>query len=114
VVAEFERFARSVAAGPPPGESDDFPLTISNPTNSSTVTSPINIVASAQPAHDHRDGRRQSGIHLRNSAERRRFFAGAAERDQQHSESARLAIVRRVAVGTPFHVWLDQVTLTAK
>jgi hypothetical protein len=34
---------------PPPQGSDDFPLTISSPTNSSTVTSPINVVASAQP-----------------------------------------------------------------
>ncbi len=34
---------------PPPTGSDDFPLTVSSPTNSSTVTSPINIVASAQP-----------------------------------------------------------------
>jgi hypothetical protein len=34
---------------PPPGGSDDFPLTVSNPANSSTVTSPITVVASAQP-----------------------------------------------------------------
>jgi hypothetical protein len=34
---------------PPPGGSTDFPLTVSNPTNSSTVTSPIHVVASAQP-----------------------------------------------------------------
>lgn len=34
---------------PPPGGSTDFPLTVSSPTDSSTVTSPINVVASAQP-----------------------------------------------------------------
>jgi len=37
------------AQEPPPGGSDDFPLTVSSPTNSSTVTSPLNVVASAQP-----------------------------------------------------------------
>jgi hypothetical protein len=34
---------------PAPKPSTDFPLTISSPTDSSTVTSPINVVASAQP-----------------------------------------------------------------
>jgi hypothetical protein len=33
----------------PPAGSDDFPLTISNPTAGGSVTSPINIVASATP-----------------------------------------------------------------
>lgn len=37
------------AQEPPPGGSDDFPLTVSTPTNSATVTSPINVVASAKP-----------------------------------------------------------------
>jgi hypothetical protein len=34
---------------PPPSGSNDFPLTISNPTDGGTVTSPINVVASANP-----------------------------------------------------------------
>lgn len=34
---------------PPPQGSDDFPLTISSPTDGGTVTSPINVVASANP-----------------------------------------------------------------
>src|SRR5438874_12785667 len=34
---------------PPPAGSNDFPLSISNPTDGSTVTSPINVVASASP-----------------------------------------------------------------
>ncbi|MFL6444647.1 MAG: hypothetical protein ACJ713_12605, partial [Candidatus Sulfotelmatobacter sp.] len=34
---------------PPPPGSNDFPLTISNPTDGGTVTSPINVVASANP-----------------------------------------------------------------
>lgn len=37
------------AQEPPPGGSDNFPLTISSPTDSATVTSPINVVASAKP-----------------------------------------------------------------
>src|ERR1700722_1325117 len=36
-------------ATPPPAGSNDFPLTVSNPTASSSVTSPINVVASATP-----------------------------------------------------------------
>jgi hypothetical protein len=34
---------------PPPAGSNDFPLTISNPTEGGTVTSPINVVANANP-----------------------------------------------------------------
>jgi len=34
---------------PPPPGSNDFPLTISNPTDGVTVTSPMNVVASATP-----------------------------------------------------------------
>ncbi len=34
---------------PPPAGSNDFPLTISNPVDSATVTSPINVVANATP-----------------------------------------------------------------
>ena len=34
---------------PPPAGSNDFPLTVSNPVDSATVTSPINVVASATP-----------------------------------------------------------------
>ncbi len=33
----------------PPAGSDDFPLTISNPTEGASVTSPINVVATATP-----------------------------------------------------------------
>ena len=40
--------APSAQVPPPPG-SNDFPLTISNPTDGGTVTSPINVVASANP-----------------------------------------------------------------
>lgn len=35
----------------PPAGSDDFPLTISSPTNGASVTSPINVVASATPTN---------------------------------------------------------------
>src|SRR5215471_20969926 len=34
---------------PPPPGSNDFPLTISNPTDGSSLTSPLNVVASATP-----------------------------------------------------------------
>ncbi len=34
---------------PPPAGSNDFPLSVSNPTDSATVTSPMNVVASATP-----------------------------------------------------------------
>jgi hypothetical protein len=34
---------------PPPAGSNDFPLTISSPTEGGTVTSPINVVANANP-----------------------------------------------------------------
>jgi hypothetical protein len=34
---------------PPPTPSDDFPLTVSNPTSGVSLTSPINVVASATP-----------------------------------------------------------------
>jgi hypothetical protein len=34
---------------PPPAGSNDFPLTISNPIEGGTVTSPINVVANANP-----------------------------------------------------------------
>src|SRR5205085_12388418 len=34
---------------PPPAGSNDFPLTISSPTDGGTVTSPINVVANASP-----------------------------------------------------------------
>lgn len=40
--------APSAQVPPPPG-SNDFPLTISNPTDGGTVTSPLNVVASADP-----------------------------------------------------------------
>jgi hypothetical protein len=40
--------APSAEVPPPPG-SNDFPLTISSPTDGGTVTSPINVVASANP-----------------------------------------------------------------
>lgn len=40
--------APSAQVPPPPG-SNDFPLTISNPIDGGTVTSPINVVASANP-----------------------------------------------------------------
>ncbi|HKB89261.1 MAG TPA: hypothetical protein VKC60_01960 [Opitutaceae bacterium] len=36
-------------ATPPPEGSNDFPLTVSNPTDGASVTSPINVVASATP-----------------------------------------------------------------
>jgi hypothetical protein len=36
-------------ATPPPAGSDDFPLTVSNPIDGASVTSPINVVASATP-----------------------------------------------------------------
>ncbi len=36
-------------ATPPPVGSNDFPLTVSNPTDGSSMTSPINVVASATP-----------------------------------------------------------------
>jgi hypothetical protein len=44
------------AAVPPQGTdwasgASDFPLSVSNPTNSSTVTSPVNVVASATPTN---------------------------------------------------------------
>src|SRR5207302_6216409 len=34
---------------PPPAGSNDFPLSISKPTDGATVTSPLNVVASATP-----------------------------------------------------------------
>ena len=34
---------------PPPGGSNDFPLTVSGPADGATVTSPMNVVASANP-----------------------------------------------------------------
>lgn len=37
------------AQAPPPGASNDFPLTISSPTDGGTVTSPVTVVASATP-----------------------------------------------------------------
>src|SRR5271165_1419311 len=37
------------AQDPPPPGSNDFPLTVSNPTSGASVTSPINVVASATP-----------------------------------------------------------------
>lgn len=37
------------AQQPPPGASNDFPLTISSPTDGATLTSPVTVVASATP-----------------------------------------------------------------
>ncbi len=36
---------------PPPSPSTDFPLTVSNPTSGASLTSPINVVATAQPTN---------------------------------------------------------------
>jgi hypothetical protein len=38
-------------ATPPPAGSDDFPLTISSPTDGGTLTSPVTVVASATPTN---------------------------------------------------------------
>lgn len=36
---------------PPPAGSNDFPMTVTSPTDGATVTSPVNVVASANPTH---------------------------------------------------------------
>src|SRR5579863_8221698 len=39
----------STCTPPDPNGSNDFPLTVSNPTDKSSVTSPMNVVATATP-----------------------------------------------------------------